>query len=166
MNAIDTAINYSDSIEIDLESNLFKIKDNKNLIKPKQCYRCLLLFTPEDKDDNFCSDCKKEGFMPEEIKLKKCETPECENMVKGKKRFCDICRENKIKQRKKDYYRDIAPKKKNLIPGISPAKREISTTDSPFEKLIKGVFFTFENEIKAVTFKMKSGEAFTISGEA
>lgn len=170
MNAIDTAMNYSKNIEVDLESNLFKTKSNinKNLIKPKQCRCCLLLFTPEDEEDNFCGKCKEEGFMEEDVKLKDCETEGCTIQVKGKKRFCDKCQDKKQKQRQKDRpYKKRERKKfvKHIDPAgtYSHAKKEISTTDSPFEKLIKGVFFLFENEVESVLFTMKDGEKFLIT---
>lgn len=166
MNAIDTALNYSKSIEVDLESDLFKINRKSSLLKPKQCYCCLYLFTPENEEDNFCSKCKKEGFMEEDIKLKECETTGCMNTVKGKKRFCSPCVEKRYQERQKN--RSYVPRKKKEVPDIPkkippPLKKEISTTDSTFEKMIKGTFFTFENEVVSITFKMSDGDSFTIS---
>ena len=194
MNAIDIAQNYSDSIEVDLESELFKVKDKKNpdsekyikgkkgewLLKPRQCFCCLKLFTPECEGENFCSDCKERRFCMSDIKLKPCEIEGCPNTVKGKRRFCDSCNATKKLERDKRVRAEKKAKKGNftissdtfdITSGNKDVGSKINTNheirmhDSPMEKLIKSTFFLFQDDIKCVKFVMKNDEVFKISKE-
>jgi len=159
------------------------------ILKPRQCFGCLKIFTPADEEQTHCPDCIDQS--PKEDRLAECKKKNCKEtaLTTNKSGMCKVHYEEK-KTESREWYRNnqsIAARqgkktetgklRNGKVPNIPnppapPPPKKIAAQNgleelrgTPKAKLIKSLFFLFKEEIGSVTFHLVSGERFRISFE-
>jgi len=156
------------------------------ILKPRQCFGCLKIFTPGEEEQTHCPDCVNQP--PEEDRLAECKRKDCKcvALTSNKSGLCKEHYEEK-KTESREWYRnnqstaarqgrktETGKLRNGKVPNIPnppapPPPKKIAGQNgleefrgTPKSKLIKSLFFLFKEQIVNVSFHLASGETFSI----